>query len=122
MQYHNMFRLGCPKCHQYLETTTDLSPVQFLDGCTLSVVQNRVPLHMVRQWNFTTLPQRNERVQSFMDPDWSSQKGQEASTNGHLRLLCFQPRTATGTKMTASRIGKELASQLTCSSKGRSAN
>jgi hypothetical protein len=22
--YHNMFTLGCPKCHRYLETTTDL--------------------------------------------------------------------------------------------------
>ena len=32
MPHHNMFTLGCPKCHQYLETTTDLSPVQFLDG------------------------------------------------------------------------------------------
>jgi hypothetical protein len=29
MPYHNVFTLGCPKCHRYLETTTDLSPVQF---------------------------------------------------------------------------------------------
>jgi hypothetical protein len=55
MPYHNLFTLGCPKCHRYLETTTDLSPIQFLGGfgdqkCTFSVVQNRVPLHMVRQW------------------------------------------------------------------------
>jgi hypothetical protein len=53
MPYHNLFTLGCPKCHRYLETTTDLSPVQFWGGfgnqkCTFSVVQNRVPLHMVR--------------------------------------------------------------------------
>jgi hypothetical protein len=56
MPYHNVFKLGCPKCHQCLENTTDLSPVQLLDGCTLSVVQNRVPLHMVRQWNFYNSP------------------------------------------------------------------
>ena len=57
MPYHNMFTLGCPNCRRYLETTTDLSPVQFWGGfgnqkCTFSVVQNRVPLHMVRQWNY----------------------------------------------------------------------
>src|ERR1700674_1101607 len=45
MPYHNMFTLGCPKCHRYLETTTDLSAVQFWGGfgnqkCTFSVVQN----------------------------------------------------------------------------------
>jgi hypothetical protein len=61
MPYHNMFTLGCPKCHRYLETTTNLSPVQFWGGfgnqkCTLSVVQNRVPLHMVRQWNYYNSP------------------------------------------------------------------
>jgi len=61
MPYHNMFTLGCPKCHRYLETTTDLSPVQFWGGfgnqkCTFSVVQNRVPLHMVRQWNYYNSP------------------------------------------------------------------
>jgi hypothetical protein len=41
-----MFTLGCPKCHRYLETTTNLSPVQFWGGfgnqkCTFSAVQNR---------------------------------------------------------------------------------
>jgi hypothetical protein len=61
MPYHNMFTLGCPKCHRYLETTTNLSPVQFWGGfgnqkCTFSVVQNRVPLHMVRQWNYYNSP------------------------------------------------------------------
>ena len=61
MPYHNMFTLGCPKCHRYLETTTDLSPVQFGGGfgnqqCTFSIVQNRVPLHMVREWNYYNSP------------------------------------------------------------------
>jgi hypothetical protein len=61
MPYHNVFTLGCPKCRRYLETTTDLSPVQFWGGfgnqkCTFSVVQNRVPLHMVRQWNYVNSP------------------------------------------------------------------
>jgi hypothetical protein len=32
MPYHNMFTLGCPKCHRYLETTIDLGPVQFWGG------------------------------------------------------------------------------------------
>jgi hypothetical protein len=26
MPYHNMFTLGCPKCHRYLETTTRFEP------------------------------------------------------------------------------------------------
>src|ERR1700724_3455447 len=30
MPYHNGFTLGCPKCHRYLETTTNLSPVQWI--------------------------------------------------------------------------------------------
>jgi hypothetical protein len=68
MPYHNMFRLGCPKCHQYLQTTTDLSPVQFLDGCTLSVVQNRVPLHMVRQWNFYNSPSAQRKSAKLYQP------------------------------------------------------
>jgi hypothetical protein len=66
MPYHNMFTLGCPKCHRYLETTTDLSPVQFWGGfgnqkCTFSVVQNRLPLHMVRQWNYYNSPVSEHR-------------------------------------------------------------
>jgi hypothetical protein len=32
MPYDNMLTLGCPKCHRYLETTTDLNPVQFGGG------------------------------------------------------------------------------------------
>ena len=61
MPYHNMFTLGCPRCHRYLETTTNLSPAQFWGGfgdqrCTFSVVRNRVPLHMVRQWNYYNSP------------------------------------------------------------------
>ena len=61
MPCHNMFTLSCPKCHRYLETTTNLSPVQIWGGfgnqrCTFSVVQNRVPLHMARQWNYYNSP------------------------------------------------------------------
>jgi hypothetical protein len=61
MPYHNVFTLGCPRCHRYLKTTTDLSPVEFGGGfgnqkCTFSIVQNRVPLHMVRHWNYLNFP------------------------------------------------------------------
>jgi hypothetical protein len=74
MPYHNIFKLGCPRCHQYLETTTDLSPVQFLDGCTLR--SYKIGCHCI--WcgsgTFTTLPRYNGRGRSFISPDCSSQK------------------------------------------------
>ena len=73
MPYHNMFTLGCPKCHRYLETTTNLSPVQFWGGfgnqkCTFSVVQNRVPLHMVRQWNYYNSPGAQRHTDTLRRP------------------------------------------------------
>jgi hypothetical protein len=73
MPYHNMFTLGCPKCHRYLETTTDLSPVQFWGGfgnqkCTFSVVQNRVPLHMVRQMELLQFSRRSTTPSCATDP------------------------------------------------------
>jgi hypothetical protein len=51
-----------------LETTTDLSPVKFWDGCTLSVVQNRVPLHMVRQWNLYNSPSTQRKSAKLYQP------------------------------------------------------
>jgi hypothetical protein len=54
--FHNMFFLGCPKCHRNLETTYSIGPVRFLggfgaEGASLSVVNNRTPLHLIRAWN-----------------------------------------------------------------------
>ena len=68
MPYHNMFTLGCRKCHRYLETTIDLSPVQSFAGGTLSVVQNRMPLHMVRQWNSFNSPSTQRKSAKLYQP------------------------------------------------------
>jgi hypothetical protein len=60
--HYNMFRLSCPKCHQYLGSITDLKPVHvWLHGfknqkCTFPIQQNGVPLQMVRLWNHYNFP------------------------------------------------------------------
>jgi hypothetical protein len=109
MPYHNMFTLGCPKCHRYLETTTDLSPIQFWGGfgdqrCTFSVVQNRVPLHMVRQWNYYNSPAAQRKNAKLLSTQ-----------------IALARRGCTGDKVTASPIGSEPATQLTMPPKGRNA-
>ncbi len=62
MPYHNMFTLRCPKCHRYLETTTDLNPQAAPDGGPLEPAQWITPV------SFPSSGQRNRRERLRHEP------------------------------------------------------
>jgi hypothetical protein len=64
MPYHNMFTLGCPKCHRYLETTTDFSRFNFgVDSATRNALFRWYKIGCLCTWCgngiFTILPSLN---------------------------------------------------------------
>ena len=51
LPYHNMFHLGCRRCHAYVETTFNIRSVLVAREMCFCVVVNRTPLQIVSEWN-----------------------------------------------------------------------
>jgi hypothetical protein len=51
LPYHNLYHLGCRRCHSYAETTFNIRSVIIACDVRFCVVANRIPLQIVGEWN-----------------------------------------------------------------------